>query len=176
MREFILIVAAAVLVIGCRPVDVASQRSGADAPAAPSKDALKKAAAFILSCDCGHSVSDPGFPENAKLLADAGPAIVPVLVEMLADDARSTWFVSSAAHRASTFPFSEPFRDALRRRRDDKRFDQDSGAMLGVYEYFAREGDDADLLWMERSLSRLDDRRNSAAKSVQKLRERLPRK
>lgn len=149
---------------------------GADVPAAASKDALKKAAAYILSCDCGNSAGDPGYAENAKLLNDAGPEIVPVLVELLADDKLSTWFVSNSAYRASRFPFSQRYCDALRRRRDDKRFDHDSGAMLGVYEYFAQVGDRTDLEWMERSLSRLDDRRTYAEKSVQKLRDRLSRK
>jgi hypothetical protein len=106
---------------------------GADAPASATKAALKKAAAYILSCDCGNSGSDPGYRENAKLLKDAGVAVIPVMVELLDDDKLSTWFVSSAAYRASQFPFSQAFSDALRRRRDDKRFDYDSGAMLGVY-------------------------------------------
>jgi hypothetical protein len=151
-------------------------KSCADAPSKPSKDAIKNAAAYILSCDCGHCVEDPGYAENAKLLKDAGEALVPVLVELVADKTLSTWFVNNAAYRAGSFPFSQPFCDALRLRREDEQFDHDSGAMLGVFDYFGRFGDRTDLEWMERAMSRLDDRGIYAQHHVQKLRERLARK
>lgn len=141
----------------------------------PSRDALKKAASYILSCDCGNSKLDPGYQESSKLLSDAGAALIPVLVELLGDDEQSTWFVNRAARCASGFPFSQPFCDALRLRRDDKRFDHDSGAMLGVFDYFAKFGDSTDLAWMEAAVSRLEIPQYAAA-SIQQLRERLSRK
>ena len=151
--------------------------NGADAPVAPSKDAIKKAAAFVLSCDCGNSVSDPGYLENYNLLKIAGPAIVPALVELIPDKTLSVWFVGSASSVAIRHPFSEPLRAALRLRREDKTFDSDSGAMIGVLAYFAAFGDQSDLAWMESAVARLDEsRRPYATKPIQQLRERLSRK
>ena len=151
--------------------------NGADTPAIPSKDAIKKATAYIFSCDCGNSVSDPGYPESAKILRDAGPAIVPALVELVPDTTLSAWFVGNAGRVATKHPLSEPLRAALRLRREDKSFDSDPGAMLGVFEYFATFGDHTDLAWMEAAVSRLDDsRRPYATKPIQQLRERLSRK
>ena len=67
-------------------------------------------------------------------------------------------------------------RAALRLRREDARFDHDSGAFTGVFEYFVAFGDRSDLAWMEAALSRLDTSRQSFGREyIQKLRERLSR-
>src|SRR5690349_22568295 len=102
--------------------------NGADTPAIPSKDAIKKAAAYIYSCDCGNSVADPGYPESARVLRDSGPAIVPALVELVPDKTLSAWFAGNAGRVATRHPLSEPLRAALRLRREDKSFDSDPGA------------------------------------------------
>lgn len=140
----------------------------------PSKDAIKKAAAYILSCDCGNAVSDPGFAESSKILKDAGPAIIPALVELVPDTKLSPWFVGNAGGIATNYPFSEPLRAALRVRREDKAFEHDPGAMLHLFDYFVAFGDQHDLVWMESAISRMEPfRRSYAAKPLQKFRERI---
>jgi hypothetical protein len=121
-------------------------------------------------------VCDPGYPEHAQLLNDAGPAVVPVLTEMVGDRHLSAWFVSSAAHWAARYPFDERFRQALRGRRDDSEFGHDHGARLGVFRYFVAFGDESDLAWMERAAETLDKRRRPIGdEEIRKLRARLLR-
>jgi hypothetical protein len=145
-----------------------------ETPAVPSRGEIKTAASYILSCDCGNSVGDPGYAEKAKILKDAGAAIVPVLTELVGDKSLSTWFVANAARSASQYPLSTDFRTALRTRRDDRQFDHDPGALLGVFEYFAISGDASDLKWMESAINRMDEsRKYFAARPMKKLRERL---
>lgn len=146
---------------------------GADGPKVPAKEEIRAAAAYILSCDCGNSVEDLGYAEKSGVLEQAGAAVVPILTEMLADEKLSAWFVQNAAAQAGRYGFSPAFHEALRLRREDRRFDEDPGAFLGVYAYFARFGDKTDPAWMEKSLGRFDDRRRIAEESVRKLRVRL---
>jgi hypothetical protein len=154
------LVAAALAVAGCRP-----------APEAEAPEALRRAAAQVLSADCGNSVFDAGYQEHARILKDAGPAVVPVLTEMVADRGLSIWFVGNAAQ-----PDSEAFRQALRGRRDDPAFGHDHGARLAVFDYFAACGDASDLAWMERAAESLDEtRRTYADEPIGELRRRLGR-
>jgi hypothetical protein len=98
---------------------------GADAPKPPAKEEIRAAAAYILSCDCGNSVMDPGYAEKSAVLEQAGAAVVPILTEMLADKTLSPWFVQAATARAGWYGFSPAFHKALRLRREDRRFDDD---------------------------------------------------
>lgn len=139
-----------------------------------SRETLKRAAVLVYSSDCGNSYDDPSFRAQAKLVDEAGPRIIPILTELVADPKRSPWFVGSVGLRALRFPFSPAFHQAMRARRTDPKFDADSGAFLSLYQYFAETGDPADLRWMESSISRFDDsRRRFAAEPIEKLRKRL---
>lgn len=172
------LIATAITVAGCRPASEVPPPGPAAAPviAGAKPEALWKAAVQVLSADCGNSVSDPGYQEHAQMLIEAGPAIVPVLTEMVADKGMSVWFVSNAARSASVYPFSEAFRQALRGRRDAPNFRHDHGARLGVFDYFAAFGDAADLTWMEEAAGSLDEsRRPYADKPIGELRRRLGR-
>ncbi len=143
-------------------------------PAIAGHEALRKAAEQVFSSDCGNSVSDPGYPEHFHMLQQAGPAVIPVLTEMVADKELSVYFVMKAALSVSKYPYTEPFREALRGRRDDPDFQHDHGARLGVCEYFASYGDETDLAWMEKAVDSLDEsRRSCAAEPIGKLRHRL---
>jgi hypothetical protein len=174
------LIAVALALAGCRPAPEAEAPAPTIAPVAspaPSTpEALRRAAAQVLSADCGLSVCDPGYPEHAQLLKDAGPAVVPVLTEMVGDRHLSAWFVSRAAHWAARYPLDERFRQALRGRRDDPEFGHDHGARLGVFRYFVAFGDESDLAWMERAAETLDaTRRPIGDEEIRKLRARLLR-
>lgn len=172
------LIATALTVAGCRPASEIPPPESVAAPVAAgaNPEALRNAAVQVLSADCGNSVFDPGYQEHAQMLKEAGPAVVPVLTELVADKGRSVWFVSNAARTVSVYPFSEPFRQALRGRRDDPIFRLDHGARLGVFEYFAAFGDAADLAWMEEAAGSLDEtRRPYADKPIGELRRRLGR-
>ena len=161
---------------GCHPAPVEPPTPAiVPAPAAiAGREALRKAAEQVLSSTCGNSVFDPGYPEHYTMLEQAGPAVVPVLTEMVAEKDFSVHFVMCAALSVSKYPYSEPFREALRGRRDDPDFPHDHGARLVVFEYFASNGDETDLVWMEKTIDSLDEsRRSSAAEPIGKLRRRL---
>lgn len=155
---------------GYRPPPVAEP----PAPAVPTPEELRRAAEQVLSSDCGNSVLVGGYQEHARMLRDAGPAVLPVLTEMVADERLSVWFVGRAADTASAFALSKPFRQALRGRRDDPRFGHDHGARLAVFDYFAAFGDATDLAWMVRAAGTLDEaRRPYADKPIGVLQRRL---
>ena len=160
------LIAVALAVTRCRPAPEAE---------APTPEALRRAAAQVLQADCGNELN-PGFWEHARMLERAGPAVVPVLTEMVADRRLSVWFVSSAACHAARHPFDERFRQALRGRRDDPGFRHDNGARLGVFVYFAAFGDESDLAWMERAAeTRGEYHRPTGDEEIRKLRARLGR-
>lgn len=135
---------------------------------------LKEALSHVLSCDCGNSAESAVFQEQAKLIHDAGSAIVPLLAELVADQNMSPWFVGSAASTACQHPFSEELRNALRLRRSDPRFQHAPGGLFGIFDYFVAFGDRDDLKWMEMAVTKLsEERRPRVFKRIQKLQERL---
>jgi hypothetical protein len=151
--------------------------SAAEPTPAANHEALKKAAASILSCDCGNSVLDPEYTEQSKLLADAGATLIPVLTELVADPKLSPWFVAQASSKVSKFPFSQEFDSALRKRRVDAGFVSDPGAFLILIAYYADHGTADDLLWIEQRVSGMEQyRRDYAAKALDRFRERLKNK
>lgn len=138
---------------------------------------LKEAVSCVLSCDCGNSGESAIFQERAKLIHDAGPAIVPLLAELVADQSMTPWFVGSAASTACQHPFSDELRNALRLRRSDPRFQHDPGGLFGIFDYFVAFGDRDDLKWMETAVTKLsEERRPRVFKRIKKLQERLNQK
>ena len=62
----------------------------------------------------------------------------------------------------------------MRARREDGRFDSDSGSFTMVFDYFAAVGDESDLRWMRSAKRRLDSGRlEYGERSVQALEKRL---
>jgi hypothetical protein len=130
---------------------------------------IRAAAVTVLSNWCGNSFEDASFREQARILNEAGPAIVPMLTEMVADRSMSDWFVGNACYQAARHPFSDGFRDAVRSRRDGP------GVCLhAMFAYFGQFGDESDLRWLE-SKQRVGNPyfRKEAEKAADRLRLRL---
>jgi|GEM_PF-2217785 len=96
----------------------------------PSEEDFKKAAIYVLSSECGNSAANPGFVESAKLLLDAGPELIPVLVQIVADKNVSDHVIQGVAGLACRHPFSQHLRAALRVRRDANSTEKTRGAPL----------------------------------------------
>jgi hypothetical protein len=94
--------------------------------------------------------------KQSKVIQKAGSRVLPLLTEMIADDSLSPWFYGSASYRAKEAPFPQAFRHAMRARREDERFDADSGSFTMVFDYFAAVDDESDLRWMRTAKNRLD--------------------
>ena len=153
-----------------------------DKPAADTsplrKDRIKWAAISYLGNECGtlSPAQSKSLEEEHRILIDAGPAVIPALIELISDERRSPpWFVGNAATYAIQYPFSEPLRAALRARRADKNFDPSGGCIIPLFEYFVVFGDKSDLAWMESAANRSDESALSAS-LIKKLRERLSSK
>jgi hypothetical protein len=138
--------------------------------AAPTDAEVKEALVFVHSSWCGNTDTD----KQSKIIQEAGGRVLPLLTELIADDSLSPWFYGSASYRAKQEPFSEAFRHAMRARREDERFNSDSGSFTMVFDYFAAVGDESDLRWMRSAKSRLDSGRlEYGERSVQALEKRL---
>lgn len=138
--------------------------------AAPTDAEVKEALIWVHSSWCGNTDTD----KQSKVIQEAGNRVLPLLTELIADDSLSPWFYGSASYRAKQEPLSQSFRQAMRARRDDARFDSDSGPFTMVFDYFAAVGDESDLRWMRSAKSRLDSARfEYGERSVQALEKRL---
>lgn len=142
-------------------------------PQLPSEAQMRKAALQIYSADCGLSHADPGYEESEAVLKKAGPAVLPVVARIIAEKACTPWFIGNASRAASRFPVSRAFDDALRSHRDDKDFNHDPSVLLGVFEYYATHGDEADLKWIEAKIAQEPFKGLADSASISKFSERL---
>ena len=129
--------------------------------AAPDKfdrEALKAAARQVYLSWCGHDRLAPGYAQSAAMVTQAGPDIIPVLTELLADPDIPDRLTRRAAGVALKYPFSAPLRAAIRERRDPPALASDNyWAMSDLFDYFVKFGDESDLIWMEKAVERLWD-------------------
>lgn len=167
---------ASLVMAGCGsdPNAESPTESAAQTEPVASPEALKSAVYDVLLVDCWNCMNSPEYRAQEKVLRDAGPAVVPLLTEMVADKELTAWFVGRMAHLASQHPLSEAFRQALRARRDDPDFVIDPDASFRVSIYFASYGDATDLAWMQGVADSLDEiDRISFDDPIAKLRQRL---
>lgn len=135
---------------------------------------LKEEARYYFSVDCA---TGEWFHMAAveKQMSEAGPRLYPVLVELVQDPTTSVWLVGSVgSYAASHLENSPALVKAMRRRREDKGFGRDNGALLGVFGFFAQFGDSADLTWMDQRVRTMEHfRRSYASEHIKELARRL---
>lgn len=172
----IALTVASLATIGCEsdPNADAPNASAVQAEPVASTKALRDVALEVLCADCGNSTFHPDFQEQVKLLNAAGPELVPLLTEMVADNHTPENFIRGASRLATKYPYSEAFRNALRNRRDDHCDDREPRCSMSYFDYFVTFGDETDLAWMECAAESLDERRRKYAdEPIEKLRLRL---
>ena len=143
----------------CAPAVAPEPMKAAEmSPAVSEHEALKEAALRVYLMTCALEQFDAGFQDAQDLVARAGPDIIPIFVELMADPEKPDRLARSAARVALKYPFSAHLRTAIRERRERPILASDNyWAMFELYDFFVKFGDESDLIWMEKAVERLWD-------------------
>lgn len=124
---------------------------------------LKEVLLQYLSSSFCNDIDAPQYMANARVVRTAGVKVIPLLVDILSNADLSDDAIGSAAELATSLPYSVAFRNALRNHRDDKRLPENILSVHCILYYFAKHGDESDIVWIQAWKSKLDSKRQFEA-------------